>query len=387
MERVCHVFVESQRRGKRLPVNPSIENLKKQAKRLAKLQPTLSLQQAQHRLAVEYGYTNWSELSHVVETMSREATLATSEKGELEPLPAAANRNDLDKVRQILKDGSFTRHDLDLALARAVLRFHERRAIAELLVEHGADPDGQYGGNYGPIVFVTGECLDPEGLQFLIDHGADVTFPPVATKYGDATPMSYTLGAYARGHNERKHRCIEILLQNGAIVPTEINDTMFAIHRGDAHALGECLDRDPTLISRLFRDMPYGNIDLHGASLTHMAVEFGDLACLDVLLDRGADINQPADVIDSVGGQTPIYHAIGTIHNAGKAILEHLVERGDQRVDPAVRATFRLFREIQATPVTPLEYAGRALSSEDRRQRDAAEEEIALLQLLVGARA
>jgi hypothetical protein len=137
---------------------------------------------------------------------------------------------------------------------------------------------------------------------------------------------------------------------------------------------------------QLFGDMPYGNIDLRGASLTHMAVEFGELACLDVLLDRGADINQPADVIEGVGGQTPIYHSLGTIHNAGKAILEHLVERGDQRVDPAVRATFRLFGEIQATPVTPVEYAERTLASEDGEQRDAAEREIALLKLLVGER-
>ena len=59
---------------KRLPVNPSIENLKKQAKRLAKEHPDLSLQQAQHRLAVQYACKNWDELSHVVETMSRGAT-------------------------------------------------------------------------------------------------------------------------------------------------------------------------------------------------------------------------------------------------------------------------------------------------------------------------
>jgi ankyrin repeat protein len=367
---------------KRLPVNPSIENLKKQAKRLAKSQPALSLQQAQHRLAIDYGCTNWDELSHVVETMGRGATLATTGKGQMEPLPAAANRNDLDAVREILRDGPFTQHDLDLALARAVLRFSERRAIAELLVEHGADPDGQYGANYGPIVFVTGECLDPDGLQFLIDDGADVTFPHVATKYGDATPLSYTLGTYLRGHNDRKHRCIEILLRNGAIVPPEINDAMLAIHRGDARALRASLDRDPALVPRNFAEMPFGNIDLRGATLTHLAVEFGEIECLEVLLDRGADINQAADTIGGVGGQTPIYHAIGTNHNAGISVLERLVQRGDRRVDPAIRATFRLDGEIQGVPITPLEYAERAVTSEDAELRRAGEREVSLLKSL-----
>jgi ankyrin repeat protein len=300
----------------------------------------------------------------------------------MEPLPAAANRNDLDAVRQILRDGPFTQHDLDLALARAVLRFNDRRAIAELLIDGGADPDGQYGSNYGPIIFVTGECLDPDGLQFLIDHGADVTFQPVATKYGGASPMSYALGTYLRGQKDRKHRCIEILLSRGAIVPPEITPPMLAIHQGDAKTLAGMLDRDPSLLSRHFADMPYGNIDLRGATLTHLAVEFGEIECLDVLLDQGANINLAAEVIDGVGGQTPIFHAIATNQGANIRILEHLVQRVAQQINLSVRATFRLFGEVQAVPVTPLEYAERAAGLEVPDWRRASEREIALLKSL-----
>ena len=46
---------------KRLPENPSEENLRKQAKRLAK-EEGLQLAGAQRRLAIEYGYGNWAEL-------------------------------------------------------------------------------------------------------------------------------------------------------------------------------------------------------------------------------------------------------------------------------------------------------------------------------------
>jgi ankyrin repeat protein len=364
---------------KRLPVNPSLENLKKQAKRVARNNPTLSLQQAQHRLAIEYGCSKWDELAHVVETMSRGASQTTNVKSKMEPLPAAANRNDLDAVRRILRDGPFTQHDLDLALARSVLRFSERRAIAELLIENGADPDGQYGSNYGPIVFVTGEAIDLDGLQFLVEHGADVTFPLVATKYGGATPMSYTLGTYLRGQNDRKHRCIQILLKHGAIVPPEITPPMLAVHQGDTASLAELLDRDPALVSQRFSNMPYGNIDLRGASLMHLTVEFGEIECLDLLLDRGADVNLPAEVIDSIGGQTSIFHAIATNQGVNFPTLEHLVQRAVQLLDLSLRGSFRLFGDAQNPPMTPLEYAQRSSGPEVPDWRRASEKEIALL--------
>ena len=50
---------------KRLPKNPSEENLRKQAKQLAK-EEGLQLAAAQRRLATEYGYHNWAELMRAV---------------------------------------------------------------------------------------------------------------------------------------------------------------------------------------------------------------------------------------------------------------------------------------------------------------------------------
>ncbi len=50
---------------KRLPEHPSEENLRKQAKRLAK-QEGLQLAAAQRRLAIEYGYRTWAELMRAV---------------------------------------------------------------------------------------------------------------------------------------------------------------------------------------------------------------------------------------------------------------------------------------------------------------------------------
>ena len=50
---------------KRLPNNPSEENLRKQSKQLAK-DEGLQLAAAQRRLAIEYGYHNWADLMRAV---------------------------------------------------------------------------------------------------------------------------------------------------------------------------------------------------------------------------------------------------------------------------------------------------------------------------------
>jgi ankyrin repeat protein len=355
---------------KRLPVNPSQEHLRKQAKRRVRLDPDLELARAQFEIAREYGCKNWAELMHVVETMNRGAEhLSGPSNREQEPLPRAVNQNDIAAVRAILASGQFTQHDLDLALARSVLKFDQRGEIANLLIEHGADPDGQYGANYGPIVFVTGECLDVSGLQFLMDHGADVIFPPVMTKYGNQCPLSYWLGTYVRGSNEQKHRGIEILLKAGAHVPVEVSPPVLAIHRGDAKTLADLLDKDRSLLTRRFADMPYGNIALVGATLLHCAVEFNELECLDELFKRYVDINMAADIVGGIGGQTPVFHVINTQWDSQFQTLEYLTKRAGHRIDLSVKASFNWYGKPHG-PVTPPEFSQEAGQEWGRKNAD-----------------
>lgn len=354
--------MSANRPRKRLPVNPSIEHLRKQAKRLAKAE-SLPLSDAQYRMAGDYGCRHWAELLHVVETMSRGAGQTTNVKYEMQALPAAANRNDLAGVRQLLEAGGYTQHDLDLALARAVLRFNERREIAELLVEHGADPDGQYGSNYGPIVLVTVEALDPDGLQFLLGHGADVTFAPIETKYGLASPMIGLLSTYVRGRNAEKHRMIDLLLSHGAQVPPEVTPLFMAIHRGDVNALRQLIEADPSLVARRFPEMPHGNVSLRGATLLHMAIEFGEVECAEQLMQSGAQINAQAAGDEAGGDQTPIFHAIASpVPGQNESCLEYLVNECRQWIDMKFRATLVRFGKRLDRPMTPLEYAESLIS-------------------------
>ncbi len=335
---------------KRLPVKPSAEHLRKQAKRRHKLAPEKSLADHQHALATEYGCKNWAQLMHMVETMLRGADQRNNVRYEMEALPKAAKEGDEAKVRKILASGEFTQHDLDLALARSLIK---NRALGELLIEHGADVDGQYGSDYGPIVLGCGECLDLEGFKVLASYGCDLTFEPVKTKYGPASPMLHTIYSYVRGRNEAKHRCIEFLEQNGAWIPpeSEVTKEMWAIHKGDAKGLAAMLDADPSLIHRRFPGMLHGNIGLPGATLLHMAVEFSEIACIDVLLDRGADINARADIIDGIGGQTPVFHAASAYWHWKAPALPHIIQRCGSQIDLSVSARVKKWGELVG-PVT-----------------------------------
>lgn len=361
---------DSTPRRKRLPVNPSIEHLKKQAKRLAR-DRSAPLAHAQHALAQEYGCKSWAELTHVVQTMNRGANTLVSGpddgKPRYQPLPAAVRNRDVPAVQAILASGQYTVHDLDQGLAHAAWYggsnpdiLNTRKHLFDLLLAHGADPDGEYGGNYGPIVFGTGECLSHEGLQWLLDAGCDVTFKPVPTKYGSHCPLSMVLGGYDRGNdNTSKHRMIRTLLAHHAYIPAEVSPPILAIHMGQADILATLLDQNPSLLNQTFPDMPYGNLSLKGAGLLHCAVEFCEIPCLDILLDRHADPNLKANFNASGGGgQTPIYHAIGSIHDGNFDTLQHFVKRLGSKIDMTVTAILhREYCDPTPNPVTPLGYA------------------------------
>lgn len=369
---------------KRLPIDPSVEHLRKQAKRQAATQ-AIQLARAQHRLATDYGCANWADLLRLVASLARGADQLSGGHSPMTPLPEAANRGDLARVRSLLAAGGFTRHDLDQALARAVLSFAKRREIAEVLIEHGADPDGQYGAGYGPIVLVTGECLDPDGLEFLILHGADVAFPPLVSKYGPTSPLIATLGTYVRGANERRHGCIDLLLAHGAVIPDGVTPAMLAIYRGDVDALARELVGDPDLIRRWHPGMPFGNLSLKGGTLLHLAVEFGEIACLDLLLDRGADLNACSEIVDGCGGQTPVFHAVATNQGAGLPVLEHLIRRAGRSIDRSVRVRLLVLGRATPQAMTVAEYAAWTIALDSDDWPRATDAELALLRGLESA--
>lgn len=263
-------------------------------------------------------------------------------------LSYAATAANLNLVKRFFELGS---RRLQLALGSACRSPADAyRPIIEYLLSQGAEIDGLYYKEYGPGIFVPCENLHPDLLQMLIDLGANPKFE-FAGNDGPATPLSMLLGSYVRRPAEL-HACLDVLERSGV----ELEDTpRMAIYRGDCAALARHIDADADVVNSRF-DFDSPNTPLHGATLLHLAAEMCEVEAARLLLDRGADPNAAAGTdAEDFGGQSPIYHTVNSIWNAGFPVCELLVERG---ADLACRCNLRhLGYQRTFENITPLGYA------------------------------
>lgn len=104
---------------------------------------------------------------------------------------------------------------------------------------------------------------------------------------------------------------------------------------------------------------------LRGATLLHVAAEYGSVEAARLLLDRGADVNARAMVEESgIGGQTPIFHAVTQYGDWGLPVARLLVDRG---ADLSVRVKLPGHYEQpdEVVECTPLGYALRFPGAND----------------------
>jgi ankyrin repeat protein len=243
-------------------------------------------------------------------------------------------------------DGPLMRSALDTA----------RIPVMELLIRHGADVNARWHGSY-PIVCAPCEGPHPGVLRFLLDRGADPNTPSTAYGY----PLDIAIGTYARTPDQ--HACVDMLVE--ARARGKYRDLpALSIHRGRLDLLARDLEADPGLLHRRWPEMDYGGtggrrLDLRGATLLHVAAEFGEVEAARLLLDRGADANARAGVDASgVGGQTPIFHAATQYGDYGLDAARLLIERG---ADLALRCRLpgHYDKPDDLPEVTPLGYAAR----------------------------
>ena len=104
----------------------------------------------------------------------------------------------------MIENGSDVHQGGDGPLMRAALR-GERVPMMELLVDHGADVNAEWNGDF-PILFAPCESWDPVALQWLLAHGADPDCPKPGR---NTTALDYLIGSYAR--SSRLAACIDLL--------------------------------------------------------------------------------------------------------------------------------------------------------------------------------
>ena len=108
---------------------------------------------------------------------------------------------------------------------------------------------------------------------------------------------------YSRGDNFSK--CLRLLLDRGAVLDDPI---VAPVLLNDAEAVAAAIRADPSVLNHR-TTMVSAFTPLVGASLLHVAAEYGHADVAQVLIDLGADVDATAS-IDSYGlnGHTPLFH-------------------------------------------------------------------------------
>jgi len=402
------VSIDSQEVSRQLPDSPDLRHLKGQAKDLLKAGSATSITDAQFKIARLYGFSSWPELKAHVDSLKeigrlkqaidandveRVKTLLTRDPtlhraplgyGKNGPLtwvaecripwgPPSPER--LEMAKWMIENGSDVHQGGDGPLMRAALNA-QRVPMMELLVSYGADVNAQWNGNF-PILFAACEAVNAVSLKWLLEHGAN---PNCGNAYGCVSALDYLISTY--GRSPQLATCIDLLLDAGGNTKYDVPGVLDLL-RGRLDQLAEQLDADPALVHRRFPELDCGSTGarrllLQGATLLHVAAEFGNLEAARLLLARGAQVNARATVdATGVGGQTPLFHAVSQFDDYGLPVVQLLLEHG---ADLSVRVKLpgHYDRPDEVVECTPLGYALRFPGGEGKtvmllRERGAAE--------------
>ena len=388
-----------------LPEHPNLRHLKDQAKDLLKAGAAASLADAQFQIARLYGFASWPKLKAHVESFEQTGQLKQAiDANGLARVQALMTRNPelhraplgygkdgpltwvaecrvpweppgparLAIAEWMIANGSDVHQGGDAPLMRAALNGY-RIPMMELLVARGADVNALWHGHY-PILFAPCESMDAESLQWLLDHGANPNRRDHGYEFGGhsyaGTALDYLIASYARSV-PRLSACIEVLLNAGA--ETRFNaPAVLALLRNRLDLLAELLDADPGLVHKRFPELDCGqsggrSLLLQGATLLHVAAEYGNAEAAALLLDRGADINARATIDEAgVGGQTALFHAVTQFDDHGLPVAELLLDRGAD-LTPRLKLPGDYERPGEIVECTALGYALLFGGSSDRK--------------------
>lgn len=221
-------------------------------------------------------------------------------------------------------------------------------------------------------LLVAFEIHSVERIRAILDAGFDAT-----KSVNGKTPVAYLIEMYFR--SDRFPECLRLLLERGAtiddpkIAPVLLNDpdALAAAARNDS----SFLEHRTSLVSAF--------TPLVGATLLHIAAEYGHLAVAKQLLGLGADVDaRAATDASGMNGHTPLFHTVNSNANRSAPLMKLLLAAGAR---PDIRLEGITWGkgfdwETTCFDVTPISYAQLGLLPQmQRAEQDCYENVNALL--------
>lgn len=211
-------------------------------------------------------------------------------------------------------------------------------------------------------LLVAFELHSVERIRAALDAGLDAR-APIRGKL----PVDWLTEMYTR--SERFPGCLRLLLERGA----ELRDPAVApVLLDDAGMLEAAVGKNPSLPGHR-TDLASSFTPLAGASLLHVAAEYGNANAARVLIEAGADVNATAAVDgDGLNGHTPLFHTVNSPVNHCAPVMRMLVRAGARCDIRLAGITWgRGFEwETVCFDVTPVSYAQLGLLPQVHRREE-----------------
>lgn len=193
------------------------------------------------------------------------------------------------------------------------------------------------------------ETHDVEEIRRTLGAGLDPNGP-----IRGRTPVEWMIEMYVR--SPRFPECMAVLVEAGARVGDR---ALLAVLLDDPESLAAVLAEDPAALDRRF-DLRTTYVLLEGATLLHIAAEFGNERAATTLIETGADVDSTARVdADGLGGQTPLFHTVCSNLDHCARTMTVLLDAGartDVRLD-GLRWGVGFPWETTLFDVTPISFA------------------------------
>ena len=163
------------------------------------------------------------------------------------------------------------------------------------------------------------EVHSVEGIRRYFDQGGD------PNEAHDGIPLFTTMvEMYFR--SARFKDCVQVFIDRGL----EFEDkALLAVLTDNDEQLEELLKADPNIINRTYSQFNNAFTPLTGGTLMHFCAEYNCVACAEVLLQCGADINAKAGLDEhGFGGHTPVFHTVNQVLNNSKQMMHWLLNNG-----------------------------------------------------------